>query len=61
MQPGLSLAPTPKERKRSYDLIENEWADLLDAKRYAPSKADDPAFASVWRRSPALSQPRRGP
>ena len=53
--PDYPWAPTPKERQRSYDLIENEWADLLDAKRYAPSKADDPAFcerlATYLRRS----------
>ncbi len=60
--PDYPCASTPKEHQRSYYLIENEWADLLDAKRYAPSKADDPAFCErLATLSPALSQPRRGP
>ncbi len=38
-------APTSEDREAAYAEIEREWGNLGDVRQYAPSKADDPAFA----------------
>jgi len=41
-------APTPEERQRWYDQIEQGWGGAVDADTMAPSAADDPSFREWW-------------
>jgi class 3 adenylate cyclase len=41
-------APTPEERQRWYDQIEQGWGGAVDADTMAPNAADDPSFREWW-------------
>ena len=43
--PDYPWAPTPEQREEEAELLLREWGNLMDMQHYAPSKADDPAFA----------------
>jgi pimeloyl-ACP methyl ester carboxylesterase len=46
--PDYPWAPTPEERQKWFDLIEQDWGGVVDIATLAPSRADDPAFADWW-------------
>jgi class 3 adenylate cyclase len=46
--PDYPWAPTPEERQKWFDLIEQDWGGVVDIAALAPSRADDPAFAEWW-------------
>lgn len=46
--PEYPWAPTPEERQRWYDLIEQGWGGVVDADTMAPSAAGDPIFREWW-------------
>ena len=43
--PDYPWAPKPEERQRTLEMVQDNWADLIDLKHYTPSKMDDAAFA----------------
>jgi class 3 adenylate cyclase len=43
--PDYPWAPKPEDREREYEVVEDEWGELMDLEHYIPSKADDEAFA----------------
>jgi pimeloyl-ACP methyl ester carboxylesterase len=53
--PDYPWAPKPEEREETVELVQNNWADLIDLKHYTPSKINDAAFiertATYFRRS----------
>jgi pimeloyl-ACP methyl ester carboxylesterase len=46
--PGYPWAPTPEQRQKFYDAIENEWGGPLGVEDLAPSKANDEHFRHWW-------------
>lgn len=44
--PDYPWAPTPEEREEECRQVEQEWGNLMDVARYAPSKVGDPEFAA---------------
>jgi class 3 adenylate cyclase len=42
--PDYPWAPKPEKREYEYELIEREWANLMDIAHYVPSKMNDEAF-----------------
>ena len=45
LEPDYPWAPTPEERAEFFEVIERDWAGLMDISDLAPSIADDPASA----------------
>ena len=43
--PDYPWAPKPEERQRTLEMVQDNWADLIDLKHYTPSKMGDAAFA----------------
>jgi len=43
--PDYPWAPTPDQRQKEIEYIENEWGNMMDLAHYVPSKVDDEAFA----------------
>jgi class 3 adenylate cyclase len=41
-------APTPEERQRWYDLLEQGWGGVVDINTLAPTAAGDPRFREWW-------------
>jgi class 3 adenylate cyclase len=46
--PDYPWAPTPEERRRWYDLIEQGWGGVADVATLAPSVAEDERFLQWW-------------
>lgn len=46
--PDYPWAPTPEERQKWYDLIEQGWGGTVDLQTLAPGVADDEAFKEWW-------------
>ncbi|MGI8824259.1 MAG: adenylate/guanylate cyclase domain-containing protein [Chloroflexota bacterium] len=46
--PDYPWAPTPEERQRFYDAIEQGWGGPVGLAQVAPSMADDPGFQRSW-------------
>jgi class 3 adenylate cyclase len=46
--PEYPWAPTPEERQRWYDLLEQGWGGVVDIKTLAPTAAGDPRFREWW-------------
>jgi class 3 adenylate cyclase len=46
--PEYPWAPTPEERQRWYDLLEQGWGGVVDIDSLAPTKAGDPRFREWW-------------
>jgi class 3 adenylate cyclase len=46
--PDYPWAPTPEERQRWFDLVEQDWGGIVDLEELAPSVADDPQFREWW-------------
>ena len=57
--PDYPWAPTPEQRERDYDLVENNWGREMDIAHYVPSKMNDPEFiqrlTTYFRRSASPS------
>jgi pimeloyl-ACP methyl ester carboxylesterase len=49
--PDYPWAPTPEERASFFEVIERDWAGLMDISDLAPSIADDPVAAARLARS----------
>jgi class 3 adenylate cyclase len=49
--PDYPWAPTPEERAAFFEVIERDWAGLMDISDLAPSIADDPVAAARLARS----------
>ncbi len=41
-------APTPEQRQRWFNLLEQDWGGIVDLEVMAPSVADDPQFREWW-------------
>src|SRR2546426_4045513 len=46
--PEYPWAPTPEERQKWYDLLEQEWGGVVDLSTLAPSVANDERFKQWW-------------
>src|SRR5262249_28252417 len=46
--PDYPWAPTPEERQKFFDLIEQGWGGVVDAATMAPNKANDEQFKEWW-------------
>jgi pimeloyl-ACP methyl ester carboxylesterase len=46
--PEYPWAPTPEERQRWYDLLEQGWGGVVDINTLAPTAAGDPRFREWW-------------
>ena len=46
--PDYPWAPTPEERQKWFDLLEQGWGGVVDLETLAPSRSHDPAFADWW-------------
>jgi class 3 adenylate cyclase len=46
--PEYPWAPTPEERQRWYDLLEQGWGGVVDINTLAPTAAGDPRFRDWW-------------
>jgi class 3 adenylate cyclase len=46
--PEYPWAPTPEERQRWYDLLEQGWGGVVDINNLAPTAASDPTFREWW-------------
>jgi len=46
--PDYPWAPTPEERQRFFDAIEQGWGGIVDLETLAPSAAPDPQFRDWW-------------
>jgi pimeloyl-ACP methyl ester carboxylesterase len=46
--PEYPWAPTPEQRQKFYDAIENEWGGPVGVEDVAPSKASDERFRQWW-------------
>ena len=46
--PEYPWAPTPEERQKWYDLLEQEWGGVVDLPTLAPSVANDERFRQWW-------------
>ena len=57
--PDYPWAPTPEQRQRDYDDIDQTWGRQVDIGYYAPSMVDDEAFASWFAGSSAAARARR--
>jgi class 3 adenylate cyclase/surfactin synthase thioesterase subunit len=41
-------APTPEQRQRWFDLVEQDWGGIVDLEEMAPSVSDDQQFREWW-------------
>lgn len=46
--PDYPWAPTPEERQKFFDAIEQGWGGIVDLESLAPSAAPDPQFREWW-------------
>jgi class 3 adenylate cyclase len=46
--PDYPWAPTPQERQKFFDAIQQGWGDIVDLAVMAPSMIDDPRFRDWW-------------
>ncbi len=46
--PDYPWAPTPEQRQRWLESIEQDWGGIVDLEVLAPSVADDPQFTEWW-------------
>ena len=60
--PDYPWAPTPEERSRFFEVVENNWDGEMDLAELAPSAADDPEFMRrLMRYLRRSASPGRGP
>ncbi len=46
--PEYPWAPTPEERQKWFDLLEQDWGGIVDLQTWAPSLAEDERFKQWW-------------